>query len=250
MPRSETSHGRGDDTQRPATRGAPGGAGGGGGLVELEVIPSMWPEAAAGAARRQLTLAVIAAASIITALLWWLLTPSGQTARGAIPPSPAPPTPTVSTAEAAAPSSEAAVPTADTPVPTVQPATGNAADVAAGFAADYANTDGGKDAWFARISRWTSPKLTDSYRLTDPHRLPDNAFQRLSPPLNNDSGTVIYNAFYDTITLEIRVAFRDDHWQVVAALDATPQRDSSPPSSTPAPTTPTLPDNLAPAPGT
>ncbi|WP_204903201.1 hypothetical protein, partial [Mycobacterium kansasii] len=59
-----------------------------------------------------------------------------------------------------------------------------------------------------------------------------------------------YNAFYDTITLEIRVAFRDDRWQVVAALDATPQRDSSPPSSTPAPTTPTLPDNLAPAPGT
>lgn len=211
----------------------------------------MWPDAEAGArgpARRRLILAVIAIAAV-GALLWSLLTPRHQGARVAITPAAAPPTSTASTS-AATVSSDTAVPTADTPVPTVQPATGTAADVAAGFAADYANIDGGKDAWFTRISRWTSPHLTDGYRLTDPHRLPTVAFQRLSPALNNDSGTVIYNAFYDTLTLEVRVAFRDDRWQVVTALDATPRRDSSPPDETSAPTTPTLPADLAPLPGT
>lgn len=137
------------------------------------------------------------------------------------------------------------VPTTNTPVPTGQPATGPAIDVAAGFAADYAHPGAGKDDWLNRISRWTSPQLTDGYRLTDPNRLPDAQFVGLSPPLNNDSGTVIYDAFYDTFTLEIRVAFLDDRWQVIAALDTRPfEDDVSPPGSTPPQTTPYLPPDI------
>jgi hypothetical protein len=170
--------------------------------------------------------------------MWWLLHPHGDTSNVTITSA----APATSALDETSSESEVAAPTVNTPVPTGQPTTGPAAGVAARFASDYANTDGGKDAWFARISRWTAPQLTDGYRLTDPHRLPNAVFQRLSPPLNSDSGTVIYDAFYNTMALEIRVAFVEDRWLVVAALDTTPpQGDSSPPSDTSAPTAPSIP---------
>ena len=95
----------------------------------------------------------------------------------------------------------------------------------------------------------TSPQLTDGYRMTDPNRLPEAVFQHLSPPLNNDSATIVYDATYDTMTLEIRLAFVEDRWQVIAALGTQPQvGDVSPPGSTPSPTPPFIPPDLAPAP--
>lgn len=231
-------HGRNDT--RPASRDP----------REVEVVPSRWADRAdevlTGPAprRRGWILAAVAGAAI-AATVWWLLgrTPEGPTVTIA----PATPTAHETPTPSAQPdiTADVPVPTTNTPVPTGQPATGPANDVAAGFAADYANPGAGKDDWLDRISRWTSPQLTDGYRLTDPNRLPAAQLQRLSPPLNNDSGTVIYDAFYDTLTLEIRVAFLDDRWQVIAALDTRPfDDDVSPPGSTPPQTTPYLPPDI------
>jgi hypothetical protein len=219
---------------------------------DLEVIPSFWTDsgdAAQRSSRRRVVIIVAAAAAEVAAIVWWLLHPHGDTSSVAIT-SAAPTTTTPGTLVETPSESEVAVPTVNMPVPAGQPATGPAADVAAGFAADYANTEGGKDAWFERISRWTAPQLTEGYRLTDPHRLPDSVFQRLSPPLNSDSGTVVYDAFYDTVTLEIRVVFIDERWLVLAALalDTAPRKgDSSPARGTPAPTTPYIPADIGPA---
>ncbi|SKK36047.1 hypothetical protein [Mycobacteroides abscessus] len=155
--------------------------------------------------------ATIAATALIVLLFWALNRPR-----------PVPPAPTITEANpsTSATTTETVVPTEAGPIPTGVPVTGRADQVATSFAADYANTDGGKDEWFNRISRWTSPQLTDGYRVTDPNRLPVMKFQHLSQPLNNDSGTVLYDATYDSATLEIRVAYREDSWQVVAVLQA------------------------------
>ena len=219
-------------------------------VPEVEVVPSRWTAqtdemiSAPMSQRRWWILAAIAGAAIVAAL-WWLL--NGSTTDG--------PTATIApaaplTQEPPAPfaqpdfTTEVLVPTTNTPVPTGQPATGTATDVVAGFAADYANPGAGKDDWLNRVSRWTSPQLTAGYRLTDPNRLPDAKFERLSLPLNNDSATVVFDAYYDTMTLEIRVAFLHDRWQVIAALDTQPVDDVSPPASTPRETTPYIPPDI------
>lgn len=173
--------------------------------------------------------ATVAATALIVLLFWALNRPS-----------PAPPAPTIAEAQPSASSTttETTVPTVAGPIPTGVPVTGRAEQVAASFAADYANTDGGKDEWFNRISRWTAPQLTDGYRATDPNRLPVMAFQHLSQPLNDDSSTILYDATYDTTTLEIRVAYIEDRWQVIAVLQAAaaqPDNDNTPeaPATTP-----------------
>lgn len=214
--------------------------------LELEVVPTLWNddsvEAATRPRRRRLLLIIAAAAIAAAVLLWWLLRPHHTPPATTITPA----TPTTTTALAESPTqTEEVVPTSNTPPPTGQPATGPAASVAGSFAADYVNIAGGKDAWFSRISQWTTPQLADGYRLTDPSRLPDAVFEHLSPPLDSDSGTVIYDATYTTMTLEIRVVFVDNRWLVSAALDAGPRHeDSSPPGSTPVPTTPYLPPDI------
>lgn len=217
---------------------------------EVEVVPSRWADradeiAAAPASRRRWWILAAAVVVAIAVTVWWLLerAPDGPTVTIAPAAPPSQDTPAPSTQPDV--TADVPVPTMNTPVPTGQPATGPAADVAAGFAADYANPGAGKDDWLNRVSRWTAPQLLDGYRLTDPNRLPAAQLQRLSPPLDNDSGTVIYDAFYDTLTLEIRVAFIDDRWQVIAALDTHPfQDDVSPPGSTPPQTTPYLPPDV------
>lgn len=183
--------------------------------------------------------ATIAATAVIVLVFWALNRPG-----------PTPPAPTSTEAQPSPGATTAAttVPTEAGPIPTGVPATGRADQVAAAFAADYANTDGGKDEWFNRISRWTSPQLTDGYRVTDPNRLPVMKFQSLSPPLNNDSGTVLYDATYDTTTLEIRVAYFDDRWQVLAVLQAaTTDQQSTDEPEAPV-TTPFIPTDITSAP--
>lgn len=217
---------------------------------EVEVVPSRWAEhvdelsAAPTSPRRLLILGAVAGLAL-SGMLWWLID-----GRGSDQP-PVTITPASSSQQTPAPgaqpdiATDIPVPTTNTPVPTGNPATGTATEVARNFAADYANLGGGKDGWFNRISRWTSPQLTAGYRLTDPHRLPDATFQRLGPPLNNDSATVVYDAYYDTMTLEIRLAFLGDRWQVISALDAQPpDGDLSPPGSTPPVTTPYIPPDI------
>ncbi|WP_102144342.1 hypothetical protein [Mycobacterium hubeiense] len=220
---------------------------------EVEVIPSRWPNSdeepgPSPTSRRRRWVIVVGAlaGAAIAAALWWLL--GGRTAAGpTVTITPATPSDPAPTQPQPGPelTSEVPVPTIDAPVPTGQPATGPAADVAAGFAADYGNPGTGKDDWLNRVSRWTAPLLADGYRLTDPNRLPSAQFQRLSAPLNNDSATIVYNAFYDTMTLEIRVAFIGDRWQVIAALDTEPLTDLSPPGSSAPVTTPYLPPDIA-----
>lgn len=212
---------------------------------ELEVVPTLWNDGGVAASprprRRRLLLIIVAAAIAAAALLWWLLRPHHTPPSTTITPA----TPTTTALAEPPTQTEDVVPTSNTPPPTGQPATGPAASVAGSFAADYVNTAGGKDAWFTRISQWTTPQLADGYRLTDPNRLPDAVFEHLSPPLDSDSGTVIYDATYTTMTLEIRVVFVDNRWLVSAALDAGPRHeDSSPPGSTPVPTTPYLPPDI------
>ena len=214
--------------------------------LELEVVPTLWNDAGDAAPRprrRRLLLLIIAAASIAAVmLLWWLLRPHPTPPATTVHPA----TPTTTTALAESPTqTEEVVPTSNTPAPTGQPATGPGAGGAGRFAAADVNPAGGPEAWFAPISPGVTPQLAEGYRLTDPNRLPDAGFEHLSPPLDSDSGTVIYDATYTTMTLEIRVVFVDNRWLVSAALDAGPRHeDSSPPGSTPAPTTPYLPPNI------
>lgn len=193
--------------------------------------------------------ATIAATSLIVLLFWALNRPG-----------PVPPAPTITEAQPSTSitTTETTVPTAAGPIPTGVPATGRAEQVAASFAADYANTDGGKDEWFNRISRWTSPQLTDGYRVTDPNRLPVMKFQHLSQPLNDDSQTILYDATYDSATVEIRVAYLEDRWQVIAVLQAAGAAQQSSDTSeapvttafipTDIPTAPTAPSTLLPPP--
>lgn len=216
----------------------------------VELIPSLWADThladpkAPARARRKLVTVAAAAGLLAAGTLGWLLLHRPGPSPVAITPA----EPSVSTSTDSAPEEQTApttLTTSDVPPPTGQPVTGPAADVAAGFAADYVNVDGGKDDWLNRLSHWTTPQLADGYRATDPNRLPEGHFQRLSAPLNNDSGTVLYNAFFDTMTLEIRCVFTDDHWQVAAALNPQPaNRDVSPPGSTPAVTTPYIPPDI------
>lgn len=221
-------------------------------VPRVELIPSMWAysdgaEHRPPTHRRKIGVAVGIVGVVLGALVWWWSDRSDTASAVIITPAPASAPP--SSAQAPDDSTYAAVPTIDAPPPTGQPATGPADQVAAGFAADYGNPGTGKDDWLARISRWTSPQLSDGYRLTDPNRLPGAVFQHLSPPLNDDSGTIVYNAIYDTMTLEIRLGFVEDRWQVIAALDTQSHvADVSPPGSTPAPTPPFLPPGLTPVP--
>lgn len=221
-------------------------------VMELEVVPSRWApdpqaggraRAAAPAARRRLWMIATAVAATIAALIWWLGGRTSSSSTTAVI-SAAPST----TAEQPPTQVEMTDPTVSGyPVPpaVLQPRFAAAAAAAAGFAADYANPGTGKDDWFARVSHWTTPQLTAGYRMTDPNRLPSAAFQRLSPPLNSDSATVLFDAYYDTMTLEIRVVWLDERWQVAAALDTTTTPpDLSPPDSTPAQTPVYIPPDL------
>ena len=225
-------------------------------VPRVELIPSMWAgsdgseDIAPSAYRRNIRVAAVIVGVILGGgLLWWLMADRSDTTSTTVIITPAPTSAPPNDAHPPEDSSDAPVPTVDAPPPTGQPATGPAAQVAAGFAADYGNPGAGKDDWLARVSRWTSPQLTDGYRMTDPNRLPEAVFQHLSPPLNNDSATIVYDATYDTMTLEIRLAFVEDRWQVISALDTQPQvGDVSPPGSTPSPTPPVIPPDLAPAP--
>lgn len=176
----------------------------------------------------------IAAVLIVGALVWNTLTH---------PPAEAPTEPDTSSPSSSTTASTTVPETAPTPIETGTPATGRADDVAASFAADYAHTEGGKDPWLDRMTRWTTPQLADGYRLTDPNRLPVAHLRRMSPPLNSDSGTILYDAFYDTITLEIRLAYIEDRWLVVAALDATTVPEQVTETSAPE-TTPLIPPDL------
>lgn len=223
-------------------------------VPRVELIPSMWAspdgsDAGPPAHRRNIgvVVGIVGVVALAALLWWWFAGRSDTTSITVITPAPTSAPPTEDHAPDDLP--EAPVPTVDAPAPTGLPATGTAEQVAAGFAADYGNPGSDKDDWLARISRWTSPQLADGYRMTDPNRLPQAVFQHLSPPLNNDSGTIVYNAIYDTMTLEIRLGFVEDRWQVIAALDTQSQvADVSPPGSTPAPTPPFLPPDLAPVP--
>lgn len=213
-----------------------------GAALEWAAEPSAEPGKKKASRGRLLTIASTIAATAVIVLVFWALNRPGPT----------PPAPPITQAQPSTgpTTTETTVPTETGPIPTGIPATGRAEQVAASFAADYANTEGGKDEWFNRISRWTAPQLTDGYRATDPNRLPVMKFQRISQPLNDESSTILYDATYDTTTLEIRVAYIEDRWQVVAVLQAATTAQQSTDDPQAPVTTPFIPTDITSAPAT
>ena len=115
------------------------------------------------------------------------------------------------TEPAATPSSAAPVESPRTPQPPWQP-------VAAGFARDFTRLGTGQADWHTRVSRWTSPYLTQQYEKTDPHRIPAASLTRLTTVAVGRT-TVDFRASYDTgLTLACRVELGPTGWKLTRVL--------------------------------
>jgi hypothetical protein len=64
------------------------------------------------------------------------------------------------------------------------------------FAAAWANPEGGKDAWLARVKPYATPALAATFAYTDIRNIPTDKLASIST-ISEASGTVSFKAYYD-----------------------------------------------------
>lgn len=88
--------------------------------------------------------------------------------------------------------------------------------MAEAFAAAWANTDGGKDAWMARLKPHATPSLIEAFAYTDISNIPSDKLSSVSS-IEEASGTISFNAYFEdggTLFQGLAVLRPDGSWLV------------------------------------